>query len=153
MSEQLDHVDPGSGGPPGKQEPSGRRGKARLVLRFACLIAVVALIGAHFWLRGPNPPIDDAPGKSRWATEGDPESGVPWVPLSPEDVRTIAIEEVRKRDGWLGTAGDVSREGRRYYVRVARGKSERSVEVYGPTRTVTRYLDMRNLPWNSPTKP
>ena len=43
------------------------------------------------------------------------------MPLSPEEVRTIAIKEVEKREGWLGTAGEVSREGRRYYVFVAQG--------------------------------
>ena len=137
MSEQDGHV-----------KPSNKQGSVRSAIRLAFLIGIVVLISTSYWLRMPRAPITESSPDPRWRTEADSGGGPAWVLLLPEEARAIAIEEVKKREGWSGTAGNVSQEGGIYYVTV-RGKAERSVAIAGPGRKVIQYFDPRNPPWKS----
>jgi hypothetical protein len=91
-------------------------------------------------------PIVRDPGDPRWQNEYDPHDGIatPGL-LSAEKARTIAIEEVKRREGWVGTAGNVSQEGFTYYVTV-RGKAARVVAIDSSTRTAKEYRKLDNSP-------
>ena len=91
-------------------------------------------------------PIVRDPGDPRWQNEYESQEGVPTRGiLSAEKAGAIAIEEVKRREGWVGTAGDVSQEGFTHYVTV-RGKAVRVVAIDGPRRTVKEYRKLDSSP-------
>jgi hypothetical protein len=100
-------------------------------------------------LRGSTctPPTGVEPdGGPRWRNQYDPHDGIatPGI-LSKEKAREIAIAEVNKREGWLGTADYVIQEGFTYYVTV-RGKAKRVVAIDGATRKIEQYTDLSKDP-------
>jgi hypothetical protein len=146
MSEREDHFHLEAGWPPWKDKPRDGWDRFKLAVRLALLTVLAAMIGAVVWLNMPTAPIVEPPGDPRWRNEYDPQEGVPTRGiLSAEKARTIAIEEVKKREGWLGTADSVSQEGFTHYVTV-RGKARRVVAIDGPTRTVKEYRNLDSSP-------
>ena len=137
MSEPNDHFNLESRWPPWKAEPSDKQGNARLTLRLAFLIAIVALIGANFWLRMPHAPISEPPGGEHIARA---------KPLPLDQLKTTAIAEVQKRNGWSGQAELREQEGNAYYFVVKCVSKQRTTYVRVELDCFTgRVLDYRVL--------
>lgn len=142
MSEREEHFNLGSGWPPWKDEPIDKRERLRLAVRLALFIAVAALVGANLWFRSPASRVADFPDPSGWRPQSGPLEYVstPFI-LSAPEARRIAVDEVKRREGWTGTGGEVSQvEGYQYSVHVqGEAGTERDVEIEGRTRKILRY--------------
>jgi hypothetical protein len=102
MGEREDHFDLGSGWPLAKDEPRSKRGmRSSPWFRVAILILVaLPLVAIAIGVRvSTGPPVfapEESPG---------PYKIHDWSGLRPNDeLRKIAIAEVKKREGWSGKA-------------------------------------------------
>jgi hypothetical protein len=117
--------------------------RSRAWIGWALVTLLVLVAGLASWMLTISAPKVDATGPGTPAHRGPPY--MPKIPdrVPPQKVATIAIEEVKKREGWTGKAGTPDREVSTWYVVVRHDPStpdaDRVVGIDAETFRVDEY--------------